>query len=82
MRDSRRGEVKTMLYSDKVRENRVRRYAKKEGKYIKKYLTRCERSMEYGRYMIIDIYTGVVDAQLVALKDLEEYFGIEPHERP
>jgi len=71
-----------MLYSDKVRENRVRRYAKKEGKYIKKYLTRFERSKEYGKYMIIDIYTGVVEAQWMALEDLEEYFKIEPHERP
>ena len=69
-----------MVYSDKVRENRVRRHAKKHGKYIKKYRTSEWRSIDYGMYMVIDIYTNVVEAERISLEDLEEYFEIEPHD--
>jgi len=69
-----------MVYSDKVRENRVRRHAKKEGYYIKKYRTTEFRSLHYGMYMLIQIQPNIVEAERISLEGLEEFFGIEPQD--
>ena len=69
-----------MVYSDKVRENRVRRHAKKEGYYIKKYRTTEGRSINYGMYMLIQIQPHIVESERMSLEDLEAFFGIDPND--
>jgi len=67
-----------MVYSDKVRENRVRRHAKKEGYYIKKYRTTEGRSINYGMYTLIRIQPNIVEAERISLEGLENFFEIDP----
>ena len=70
-----------MVYSDKVRENRIRRAAAREGLVIRK--SRANYSGDnLGGYMVINSYFNSIEAGEkfnMSLEDLEEYFDIKPH---
>ena len=47
-----------MGQSDKVRENRLRRMADRQGLRLVKSRRRDERAVDYGGYMLVDVQTG------------------------
>ena len=70
-----------MEYSEKVRENRIRRAAHREGMIIRKSrgMYSCDN---LGGYMVINAYTNSIVAGPrfdMFLDDLEEFFDIKPH---
>lgn len=51
-----------MSDTDKVRENRLRRAAQRQGLALQKSRRRDERALDYGTYMLIDAQTNAVVA--------------------
>ena len=50
-----------MMTSEKVRENRLRRMAERQGMMLQKSRRRDPRAIDFGGYMLVDIQTnGVV----------------------
>lgn len=47
-----------MDQSDKVRENRLRRMADRQGLRLVKSRRRDERAVDFGGYMLVDVQTG------------------------
>src|SRR6266480_2203539 len=73
----------TMERAEKVRENRLRRMAERQGLQLVKSRRRDPRAIDYGGYMLVDIATNGVVAGVGAvgrphwgLDDVEEYLTI------
>ncbi len=69
-----------MTDTEKIRENRLRRMADRQGLRLKKSGRRDPRALDYGMYMLISQATNVVVAGAegtgrpnFTLKDVEEY---------
>ena len=68
--------------AEKVRENRLRRIAARQGLSLVKSRRRDQRAVDYGGYMIVDVSTNAVVAGTGAigrphwtLDDVEEYLA-------
>lgn len=65
--------------SEKVRENRIRRMAKRQGLYLEKSRRRDPKAVDYGGYMLIDEKSDTVVLgsdgfpYQATLDDVEEY---------
>jgi hypothetical protein len=65
--------------SEKVRENRARRTADRQGLRLVKSRRRDPRSIDYGAYMLVDRFTDTVVAgelntpRALSLEDVERY---------
>jgi len=55
------------MSEDKIRENRLRRAAERQGLMLKKSRRRDPRAVDYGGYMLVDIATNGVVAGTGAL---------------
>lgn len=71
--------------AEKVRENRLRRMAARQGLVLHKSRRRDPRAVEYGTYMLVDLYTDVVVASGNAgrgygltLDEVEEWLTLGP----
>jgi hypothetical protein len=53
--------------SDKVRENRLRRMADRQGLLLRRARRRDPRALDYGRYVLVDAQTNFVVAGTGAL---------------
>jgi len=51
-----------MTDAEKVRANRLRRTAHRQGLALRKSRTRDPRAIDYGRYMLVDLFTNAVFA--------------------
>ncbi len=66
---------------EKVRENRLRRVAKRRGLRLTKSSRRDPRALDFGGWMLVDIYQNVVVAGAdvheysMSLEDVEEFLG-------
>ena len=64
---------------DKIRENRLRRMADRQGLRVVKSPRRDTRAWDYGRYVVTDRYTGAVVAggtptgYTLSIDDVETY---------
>lgn len=75
-----------MSQEEKIRENRLRRMASRQGLAIRKSRTRDPRAIDYGRWVIIDPYadavvagTGGIGRPHWSLDDVERYLeGNDP----
>lgn len=70
------------MTEEKVRENRLRRMAERQGLALRKSRRRDERALDYGRYMLVDERTNAVVVGTVplgrpcwTLDDIEEYLS-------
>ena len=69
--------------AEKVRENRLRRMGERQGLRLSKSRRRDPRALDYGGYMLIDIYTNAVVAggspiaYTLSLDDVESYLTEE-----
>ncbi|MBA3266945.1 MAG: hypothetical protein H0T70_01620 [Acidimicrobiia bacterium] len=75
-------EDNTMSDSEKVRENRLRATAERQGYALKKSRRRDPRASDYGIYMIVKIQTNTVVAGTegtgrpnMSLDDVEQWLG-------
>ncbi len=72
------------MSSDKVRENRLRRMAERQGLALRKSPRRDPRAVDYGGYMLVDIGTNTVIAGsgafafTLSLDDVEAWLTSEP----
>ncbi|MBA3584720.1 MAG: hypothetical protein H0W36_09390 [Gemmatimonadetes bacterium] len=72
-----------MPTEDKVHENRLRRMAERQGLFLKKSRRRDPRSLDYGRYMLVDSFTNTIVAgelnspRALTLGEIEEYLSGE-----
>jgi hypothetical protein len=59
---------------EKIRENRLRRAARRQGLKLTKSRRRDPRALDYGRYWLTDIYTNrdLVDINGYTLDEVEE----------
>jgi hypothetical protein len=69
-----------MTDADKVRENRLRRMAERQGLRLVKSRRRDPRAIDFGGYMIVDVETngivagtGALGRPVWALDDVERY---------
>jgi hypothetical protein len=60
-----------MTTQDKVRENRLRRMAERQGLALRKTRRLDERALDYGRYRLVRGRTTVLDTK--ALDEVEAY---------
>jgi hypothetical protein len=74
---------------DKVRENRIRRMAQRQGLCVVKSRRRDPQAIDFGYYYIVDISTNCVVAGTertqraeYTLNDVEEYLTGTPAKRP
>lgn len=65
------GMLSGMDTADKVRENRIRRMAQRQGLRLEKSRRRDHRAYDYGTYWLIDI-----DTNSVAVGDLQSGYGL------
>ena len=69
--------------TEKVRENRLRRMAARQGLVLKKSRRRDPRALGYGGYMLVDAFTNSVVAgeldspRALTLDDVEAYLAGE-----
>jgi hypothetical protein len=72
------------MQEDKIRENRLRRMAERQGLYLKKSRRRDPLALDYGAYWLIDPHTNTVvagdDRLGISLDDVEHYLS-EPRPR-
>jgi hypothetical protein len=62
--------------NDKVRENRARRAAERQGLLLKKSRRRDPRAIDYGTYMLVDASTNtIVAGERMYLDDVEKYLA-------
>lgn len=67
--------------TDKVRENRLRRAAERQGLTLVKSRRRDPRALDYGCFMIVDLHTNSVVAgelntpRALTLDEVEEYLN-------
>jgi hypothetical protein len=64
--------------ADKVRENRLRRMAERQGLRLQKSRRRDPRALDFGRYWLVDMETGVLDQRIeqrhgIELEDVEAW---------
>jgi hypothetical protein len=65
--------------SERVRELRLRRMAKRQGLALHKSRRRDPRAIDYGRYWLVDVRTNVlVGPETRDLDDIERYLTGEP----
>jgi hypothetical protein len=67
-----------MSDTDKVRENRVRRAAQRQGLALMKSRRRDERALDYGMYMLVNVEINATvfsTPHWVDLDDVEEYLN-------
>jgi hypothetical protein len=65
-----------MSDTDKIRENRLRRAAQRQGLALTKSRRRDERAWDYGTYFLSDqSTTGMVTDQYCTLDDIEEHLN-------
>lgn len=71
--------------SDKVRENRLRRMADRQGLRLVKSRRRDPRAIDYGGYMLVDVPTGYAVAGVHPigrphwnLDDVEDWLASDP----
>lgn len=76
-----------MIMTDKVRENRLRRMAARQGLVLTKSRRRDSRALDYGGYALTDAQTkGVMTGQLygtifhLSLDDVEDYLTTDHKE--
>lgn len=68
-----------MSTEDKVRENRLRRMADRQGLVLRKSGRRDQRALDYGKYALVDASRNVIVAGAASgrfdftLEDVEEY---------
>jgi len=73
---------------EKVRENRLRRMAQRQGLRLEKSRRRDPRAFDYGGYMLIDdyhnftVYGGGPMAYSASLDDIEAVLQQRPRNRP
>ncbi len=71
------------MSNEKVRENKLRRMAERQGLVLVKSRRRDPRSIDYGKYMIADAFTNTVVAgelntrRALTLDEVEEYLNRE-----
>ena len=57
--------------TDKVRENRLRRMADRQGLRLQKSRRRDVRALDYGTYQLVDVQNVVVAEDLAGLDEVE-----------
>lgn len=50
------------MEGDKIRENRLRRMAERQGLQLQKSRRRDPRALDYARYQLVDVYTNALVA--------------------
>lgn len=70
-----RREVGRVMTEEKVRENKLRRMAERQGLVLVKSRRRDERSIDYGKFMIVDAFTNTVVAG-----ELNTHLALTPDE--
>jgi hypothetical protein len=59
---------------EKVRENRLRRMAERQGLLLRKSRRRDVRALDYGTYMLIDLHTNaLVSGERLSLEQVEAW---------
>jgi len=70
---------------DKVRENRLRRMAQRQGLVLQKSRRRDYRAIDYGMYLIVEPRRNVVatflDGDYLTLDHVEDWLTTDPAER-
>ena len=63
-----------MSNDEKIRENRLRRAAARQGLSLVKSRRRDPRAVDYGRIMVVDV-NNVVETELWSLDEVERYLS-------
>jgi len=63
--------------AEKVRENRLREAAKRQGLELSKSRRRDPRALDFGRWQVIDASRGAVVAECDSIDEVESYLDGE-----
>lgn len=70
----------TAVKLDKVRENRLRQMAKRQGLNVRKTRRRDPLATDYGTYALVELHTGRVTAPRFFTIDQLEAYLLDPEE--